>query len=689
MGSATAHLDLIARSQKFNATMKKVGRLMNTIKAKMQGVSRAARRMLLVGGGAIAGLLKLTANQEKAEAKLAHIIKITGENAGFTAEQLKRMAKEQQALTGFGDEELIDSMAKMATFLNITGDQFIRANKLAVDLSVTLNQDLHSSVIQLSKALNDPATGFTALKRAGISFSQEQIKQIKQFSAANDIISAQKVILDELTRELGGTAEAVGDSFHGAMKKAFSVLSDIGEEIGNVFVPVLENLSKLIQENAEEMENWVKQNTEAIRTVTQLAVAAGILLAPLTILAISLNSIVIASGIVVSGLAILYSSIVALLPALATNILLFRTTILVMNPLVLLVAALGIAVTAAAKAWEGYRRGLLEARQETDATNAALNSSIKGFEKVRAARKSLEGARDISDRIDATKRLIAEQKELQKEIGDEAKQRGSAASDEQRNTISGAANRSIAQIQRQIDVSKKSLRELEKSIKGLPDLPSNDKLKKLDEDMGSFLKTVKEDISTHGLEGMDKALALIEQRVGSIGGDRGMLSLIKGLAEFKKQLMAKDDLEEKAAENAKATAEARKDELESIREMIKTEEQLAAEQVKKVNAFERAGDLSAMEARLAREKLAIVKEEVALTGRLEGLRATFSRISQAAGARSSSSSTAQGTAAAKTAAATKDTVKEVEESNTLLGDIKMMIEQALTGAFETVATFGR
>ena len=123
--------------------------------------------------------LGLSKVQAEAEKKLGAVIKATGAAAGLTADEMKKYASQLQDVTKYGDEVTIDAMAIMSTFKSIKGDVFKEAIASAQDMATVLNTDLNAAVMQIGKALESPEIGLTALRRSGVSFSQEQVKQIK------------------------------------------------------------------------------------------------------------------------------------------------------------------------------------------------------------------------------------------------------------------------------------------------------------------------------------------------------------------------------------------------------------------------------------------------------------------------------------------------------------------------------
>ena len=177
------------------------------------------------------------------ERKLEAVLKATGGAAGLAADEIKNLASERQSLTNFGDQATIAASAMLATFKEIKGDIFKEAIVAAQDLSSVMEQDLKSSVVQLGKALNDPIKGVTALRRVGVSFTQQQLEQIKVMQQSGDILGAQKIILKELQSEFGGAAEAMATD----SQQIKNTLGDILEEIFRPLLALMKQLNNVMQ----------------------------------------------------------------------------------------------------------------------------------------------------------------------------------------------------------------------------------------------------------------------------------------------------------------------------------------------------------------------------------------------------------------------------------------------------------
>ncbi len=152
----------------------------------------------------------------KADAQVRAAIESTKGAAGRSFEELKAQAEDLAKVTLFDDDSTKGAQALLLTFKNIKTEVFDQAIPLAQDLSTAFGQDLKSSAIQLGKALDDPIRGVTALRRVGVSFTEDQQKMIKSLVETGDVAGAQRLILAELETEVGGSARAAAEAGLGA-----------------------------------------------------------------------------------------------------------------------------------------------------------------------------------------------------------------------------------------------------------------------------------------------------------------------------------------------------------------------------------------------------------------------------------------------------------------------------------------
>jgi len=133
----------------------------------------------------------------------------------------------------------------LLTFTNIRNevgkgnDIFDQSVGILADMSTAMGTDMKSGAIGLGKALNDPIAGITALTRVGVTFSDQQKEQIKNFVNAGKVAEAQKVILAELNKEFGGSGAAFAATDAGKAAKFQDAIEGIQQSVATGLLPVV------------------------------------------------------------------------------------------------------------------------------------------------------------------------------------------------------------------------------------------------------------------------------------------------------------------------------------------------------------------------------------------------------------------------------------------------------------------
>jgi phage-related protein len=224
-------------------------------KKRLKSIGIVAGTVMVAVGAIAKKSLDLFDQQAEAVANVEASLKSTGESAGRTLEQLTKQASKLQEETFFGDETILQNVtAQMLTFTNITEDRFDRTQKVVLDVTAKLNglkasgESVRAMSIMLGKALNDPVANLGALSRSGIQFSKDQKKVIKSLVESGKLAEAQGMILAELERQYGGTAEALAKTGKGAQLQIQNQIGDILETIGQALSPLRLEFLKLIKD---------------------------------------------------------------------------------------------------------------------------------------------------------------------------------------------------------------------------------------------------------------------------------------------------------------------------------------------------------------------------------------------------------------------------------------------------------
>lgn len=222
--------------------------------------------------------------ENKANAQTAAVLKSTGDASKTTAAQIGDLSMAIAEKTGIDHAAVQSGENLLLTFVGIRNeagkgnDIFNQATQSITDMSVALGQDMKSSAIQLGKALNDPIKGVTALARVGVQFTAQQKDQIKTLVESGKTLEAQKLILAEIKKEFGGSAEAVATP----MARLKETLHSLKEQVGNVLVPVIDKFATFLADRlpaalhiAGEAFGWIKGLVDIFREALSFAAVDG------------------------------------------------------------------------------------------------------------------------------------------------------------------------------------------------------------------------------------------------------------------------------------------------------------------------------------------------------------------------------------------------------------------------------
>lgn len=240
-GDVIGRAKIIVESQIDQSSLGKTGSKFGSVLKKTALVGVASFGLV-----AAAGIKASFAAEEAASVqnKLNNVLSNMGKTGAVDA--VNELASAQMKLTGVDDEVIKKGQTILGTFSNIaktageTGGAFERATKLSLDLAATGFSSVDGAAKMLGKALQDPTKGVTALGRAGVTFSEVQKEQIKNFIKTGQVAKAQDLILKEVEKQVGGTA-AAGAKSSDKLKTAFGELE---ESFGGLLISLFDTGGK-------------------------------------------------------------------------------------------------------------------------------------------------------------------------------------------------------------------------------------------------------------------------------------------------------------------------------------------------------------------------------------------------------------------------------------------------------------
>lgn len=241
---------------------------METVGTKGSGSGIGALGMLGMAGLGIGTLYSagrfigssITEYNESAqtEAQLQASLVSTGGVSGKSLTDLKSQASDLQGKTLYEDDETAAAQKILLTFTNVKNAVYDEAVPAIQDMATKMDMDLSSAALSVGKALQDPIVGVTALRRQGVMLTETQEEQIKQFVKLGQVEKAQAVILKELNKEFGGSAEAAAKAGTGGFVILANKIGNFKEAIGERITSKLSNLSKMLGKVADDATDWME-----------------------------------------------------------------------------------------------------------------------------------------------------------------------------------------------------------------------------------------------------------------------------------------------------------------------------------------------------------------------------------------------------------------------------------------------
>jgi hypothetical protein len=236
----------------------------------------------MVGIGlAVTKTVSAISNLEVQQGKLNALLKATGNAAGLVGRDIEIMAEAIGKGTLASVQGARDAAGVLLTFKSITGETFEETLKLTQDLAAVGFGSMQSAALQLGKALEEPETGLSALRRVGVSFTEQQKEQIKVLAMTGRQMEAQAIIIKTLKEQVGGAGEGAAGGLAGAydtLKENINLffersasgkrivdfltnsISKLSEALGNQVLQITK-----LPDSANELETLFKNNKDALR----------------------------------------------------------------------------------------------------------------------------------------------------------------------------------------------------------------------------------------------------------------------------------------------------------------------------------------------------------------------------------------------------------------------------------------
>jgi hypothetical protein len=279
--AATLTVDVVMNATKAVVGLKKVA---TTAEDTAKKTSTSASKLATLGH-AIAGAyavekvvdfgkeaVNAATNAAVANNRLAAIFVKTGAGGAEAAKAAEDYAEALGKQIGVAPVLIEGAQGILATFHSVSSASarqagiFNGATKAAADLAAAGFGTLTGNAKLLGKALSDPAKGFAILKRSGVVLTAAQQQQIITMEKQGNLLGAQKVLLGDVNKAVGGTAAATAT----ASSKMSVAWEEAQVKIGTKLLPAVNTLKA----DLLGFVNWVLQNSNWLGP---LAIGIGVL----------------------------------------------------------------------------------------------------------------------------------------------------------------------------------------------------------------------------------------------------------------------------------------------------------------------------------------------------------------------------------------------------------------------------
>jgi len=169
---------------------------------------------------------------EREVALLNATLRSTGFSAGLSAGQINDLANEISRATSIDAGDILQGTTALLRFREVGGETFREVSRLAVDLAVATGTSVPEAFSKVGRAVQDPINGARALRDVGVRLSESQAELATKLKDTGDAAGAQRIIIEELAKSVGGSGAAANTGLTGATNNLRNSWNDLLSAIG-------------------------------------------------------------------------------------------------------------------------------------------------------------------------------------------------------------------------------------------------------------------------------------------------------------------------------------------------------------------------------------------------------------------------------------------------------------------------
>ncbi|NJD66230.1 MAG: hypothetical protein FIB00_13515 [Chloroflexi bacterium] len=200
------------------------------------GIGRLSGMLNMLTGGAMAtfvvSMIRASEDAVESQRRLEGVLRATGNQTGYTASALDKLADAMARTSKFDDESFRNATATLVRFGNIGGQNLQRVLKLTADYAALTGGDLAAAAETMGRALNNPADGLARLERGFGDLGIQTREAIKLQEEMGNRAGALELALGALEKKIGGSDAHMNQGLTGAFRGLTKAISELLETGG-------------------------------------------------------------------------------------------------------------------------------------------------------------------------------------------------------------------------------------------------------------------------------------------------------------------------------------------------------------------------------------------------------------------------------------------------------------------------
>ena len=243
---------------------------LQSVRQTFEGMGRMARNVLLVGGGVVAGLVKLASDAEEQKNKFLAVFKEEAEAAEAFGIELAN-ATNRSIL---GIREMMSSLQDTFVPLGFARDKARELSQQLTQLAIDVGSFQNKADAEVLRDFQSALVGnHETVRKYGVIITEATLSQqlmAMGLAKSNKDATNQQKVMARLALIMQSTTDAQGDavrtsgSFANQMRGAAAAAKEAGAAMGEIFLPPLAEVLKSVKDIVLPMAEWVKANRELV-----------------------------------------------------------------------------------------------------------------------------------------------------------------------------------------------------------------------------------------------------------------------------------------------------------------------------------------------------------------------------------------------------------------------------------------